>query len=86
MPIVSTFFGIIVRMYYGDHNPPHFHAEYQGQRASFTFDGNLLAGQIRSGTARKLIREWAERHQDELMLNWKNIEEGRQIFKIEPLE
>ena len=73
-------------MYYGDHSPPHFHAEYQGQRATFTFDGNILAGNIRSSTALKLIKEWTERHQSELMINWECIEEGRQISRIEPLE
>jgi len=34
MPIISTFFGIIIRMYFGDHNPPHFHAEFQGEKAT----------------------------------------------------
>jgi hypothetical protein len=38
MPIISTFFGIIIRMYFGDHNPLHFHVEFQGEKATFTFD------------------------------------------------
>lgn len=42
MPTISVFFGIIIRMFYRDHNPPHFHAEYQGQNATFDFDGKLL--------------------------------------------
>jgi hypothetical protein len=67
MPIISTFFGIIIRMYFGDHNPPHFHVEFQGEKATFTFDGQLLAGTISSGTARKLVRDWARRHRLELM-------------------
>ena len=54
MPIISTFFGIIIRMYFGDHNPPHFHVEFQGEKATFNFDGQLLVGNISSGTARKL--------------------------------
>jgi len=86
MPIVSTFFGIIIRMYYGDHPPPHFHVEFQGEKASFTFDGELLAGTLSSKTARKLIRDWAKRHKLELMINWKNIERGRALNPIEPLE
>jgi len=45
MPIISTFFGIVIRMYYQDHEPAHFHAEYQGRQAKFTFDGELLAGE-----------------------------------------
>ena len=51
MPIVSTFFGIVIRMFYREHGVPHFHAEYQGQQATFTFDGELLAGSITSRTA-----------------------------------
>ncbi len=41
MPTLSIFFGIVIRMFYNDHPPPHFHAEYQGQKATFTFDGNV---------------------------------------------
>src|ERR1044071_126177 len=86
MPIISTFFGIIIRMYFGDHNPPHFHVEFQGEKATFTFDGRLRSGNISSGTARKLVRDWARRHRLELMINWKNIEEGRPLNRIKPLE
>ncbi len=73
-------------MYYGDHNPPHFHVEFQGEKASFAFSGELLAGAISSKTAQKLIREWARKHKLELMINWKNIERGRALNRIEPLE
>ena len=59
MPTISIFFGIIIRMYYRDHNPPHFHAEYQGQNATFDFDGKLLEGEIDSRTAKSLIRKLA---------------------------
>ena len=86
MPVISTFFGIVIRMYFGDHPPPHFHAEYQGQKATFSFDGELLAGSITSRTARKLIQEWALSHKFELMVNWRNIEEGRALNRIEPLD
>ena len=86
MPIVSTFFGIIIRMYYGDHPPPHFHAEYQGQRAIFDFNGTLLAGSIKSATARRLIKMWCKRHNEELIVNWARIEEGQVINRIDSLE
>jgi len=62
VPIISSFFGIIIRMFFDDHEPPHFHAEYQGQVASVGFDGRILVGEISSSRARKLIREWAELH------------------------
>ena len=85
MPYVSMFFGIIVRMYHNDHNPPHFHAEYQGQRGLFNFDGIMIKGSIASNTAKKLIQEWALLHQDELRQNWLNATESEQIDRIEPL-
>ncbi len=51
MLVVSVFFGIVIRMFYREHGVAHFHAEYQGQQATFTFDGDLLAGTLRSRTA-----------------------------------
>ena len=56
MPEISRFFGIIIRMFYDDHNPPHFHAEYQGNSAVFDFQGNILKGDLSSRTATKLVR------------------------------
>jgi len=86
MPIVSAFFGIVIRMYYKEHEPPHFHAEYQGQSAKFSLDGEILAGNIRSTTARRLIREWASLHRVEIQANWHKMKAGRPLGKIEPLE
>jgi len=57
VPVISVFFGIVIRMFYREHGLPHFHAEYQGQRATFTFDGNPLAGTVQSPTAVRLIKE-----------------------------
>ena len=86
MPIISMFFGIVIRMFYRDHEPAHFHAEYQGQQGKFTFDGELLVGNIRSRTALRLIREWSRLHQAELEANWARIHEGNPLDRIEPLE
>ena len=86
MPVICAFFGIVIRMYFGDHPPPHFHAEHQGQQATFNFRGELLKGNLSSRTARGLIREWAVTHRFELMVNWRNIEQGRPLNRIEPLD
>lgn len=48
MPVISMFFGIIIRMFYDDQNPPHFHVEYQGRKALFDFQGNIIKGGIQS--------------------------------------
>lgn len=86
MPIISTFFGIVVRMYYHDHEPAHFHAEYRGQSATFDLAGRYLRGQLESGTARRLISDWATLHRRELEQNWVNMKEGRPLERVPPLE
>ena len=72
-------------MYYNEHNPPHFFAEYQGQDALFDFNGNILKGSLNSRTATKLVREWIDLHVDELERDWQLAQEGKDITKIEPL-
>jgi hypothetical protein len=57
VPVISTFFGIVIRMFYREQGVPHFHAEHQGQQATFTFNGEVLAGSITSRTALRLIKE-----------------------------
>lgn len=86
MPIISVFFGIVVRMFYREHEPAHFHVEYQGQRATFDFDGEVLAGEIRSGTAKRLIRDWALQHRADLEVNWQRMKDGQPMERIPPLE
>lgn len=86
MPIISTFFGIIIRMFFDDHAPPHFHAEFQGEAATFDFEGKTVHGSIRSATARRLIRRWAQLHRAELERNWRRAKRLEPIAQIAPLE
>jgi hypothetical protein len=86
MPTISAFFGILIHMYYKEHGIPHFHAEYQGQQATFTFDGAALAGDLRSRTAIRLVREWAAAHTEELESNWERANQGEALERIAPLE
>lgn len=70
MPIISVFFGIIIRMYHGDHAPPHFHASYQGFEALIRVeDGAVMAGSL-PNKALKIVQGWGERHREELLDNW----------------
>ncbi len=85
MPYVSMFFGIIIRMFHNEHNPPHFHAEYQGQKGVFNLEGDMIKGRIQSKTAKKLIKEWALLNQQALRGNWEHAEQGQQIDRIAPL-
>lgn len=86
MPIIAVFFGIVVRMFYKEHEPAHFHAEHQGQYAKFDFAGKLVAGQIESNTALRLIRRWAVSHRPALQKNWMAMKQGKPLEKIPPLE
>lgn len=86
MPVISIFFGIVIRMFYREHGVAHFHAEHQGQQATFTFDGNLLAGALRSRTALRLIKEWAVSHREELEANWQRVKTREPLERISPLE
>lgn len=72
-------------MYHREHGIPHFHAEHQGQQATFTFDGEVLAGSISSRTALRLIKEWALAHSKELAANWNKARSGEPLERIAPL-
>lgn len=86
MPEISRFFGIIIRMHYYDHNPPHLHAEHEGNKALFDFQGNILRGNLRSRTALRLLREWIDLHNAELDENWELARVGRNLNRIDPLD
>ena len=86
MQQVSRFFGIIISMFYDEHNPPHFHANYGEFNAEISINElSILAGKLPS-RALGLVIEWASLHQPELFENWNRIENGQLIKKISPLE
>lgn len=86
MPIISEFYGISIMMFFQEHNPPHFHAKYQGKVAVFNIrTGKMLGGKF-SIRAQRLIREWIKLHQDELLENWQLAQHDRKLRKIKPLE
>lgn len=84
MPTVSMFFGVIIRMCWNDHMPPHFHAYYQGDSAVFDLDGNLLEGSLPKKQV-SLVVAWCAIHRDELEANWDLARKNEDIFKIDPL-
>lgn len=84
MPRIAIFFGIVIYMYYDDHNPPHFHASYEGEEAIFDFDGNLLKGYM-PAKGQSLIKEWCGIHKNELIENWERAREYKPLNWIEPL-
>jgi len=86
MPAISIFFGIVIKMFYNEHEPVHFHAEYQGQRGTFDLSGRMVAGSIQSRTARRLIKQWARQHEAEILANWRRIQAGQPLELIAPLQ
>ncbi len=86
MPSISIFYGIIIRMFYDDHAPPHFHAEYAEYKASISIDTlEVLEGELpRRSLA--LVLEWAALHRTELRKDWELCRARKQPRKITPLE
>jgi Domain of unknown function (DUF4160) len=70
MPTVAYFLGIAIRMFFNDHDPPHFHARYQGFSARIRIDdGTLIDGRL-PPTVLRLVKEWTMLRRDALMHNW----------------
>jgi hypothetical protein len=86
MPTISRFYGIVIRMYFKDHAPPHFHAEYG--------EHELIVGiaplSVLEGSApprvRSMVMEWAGQHQSELMRDWEQCRRESTPTPIDPLE
>jgi len=85
MPIISRFYGIVIAMYFNDHNPPHFHAKYSGYEGLFNFDGTLIEGEL-PNRASKFVKEWISYHKPELEDNWEKAKSGQPLDYIAPLE
>ena len=85
MPEICRFYGILIKMYFNEHNPPHFHAEYQEYKAVITIKEGIVEGKMPK-RALKLIFEWLDIHQEELLQNWDTISETGKFKRIEPLD
>ncbi|MGD0517884.1 MAG: DUF4160 domain-containing protein [Thermoguttaceae bacterium] len=86
MPEISRFFGIVIKMFFDDHNPPHFHAEYGRDfalidiRTLSVFSGRLPPRVM------GIVIEWAALHQKELLDDWNKARDQKELQKIVPLE
>jgi hypothetical protein len=85
MPEISRFLGIVIRMYFRDHRPPHFHAEYGEHEITVDIDSGIVQGRFprRALTA---VLDWYNLHQDELARNWELVQTRQPLNPIEPLE
>lgn len=81
MPEICRFLGIVISMYFDEHNPPHFHVRYNEHKPAMSIQTlNVLDGTL-PARVRGLVEEWAELHQKELLAMW----ESHDFHKIEPL-
>ncbi len=86
MPEISRFYGIIIKMYFNDHNPPHFHAEYQDEEAIIDIHTlQILKGSLPK-RAKMMVMEWALEHREELLANWNKARILESLDKIQALE
>jgi hypothetical protein len=85
MPTISTFYGILIRMFFNDHTPPHFHARYREFEATIDIGTlQILQGELPS-RALQLVQERAIIHREELRHDWQLCRKNAQPSKIEPL-
>lgn len=84
MPTISRFYGIVIRMYFADHAPAHFHAAYGDDRAVLEIaTGRVLRRAV--PRALRMVREWSAMHRDDLVDNWHRAQEPAALVPIEPL-
>ena len=82
MPIIAVFNGIIIQIFFEDHNPPHVHALYSGAKALIRIsDGEIIRGTLPRKQAR-LVKAWVELRRSELMENWHHAQTDGRCFRI----
>ena len=86
MPTISTFYGILIRMFFNDHAPPHFHARYGEFEATIDIDTQgVIQGEL-PRRALSLVQEWAMIHREELLEDWRLCRDNERPNKVEPLQ
>ena len=85
MPEICRFYGIVIKMYFADHAPPHFHAEYAEFQANFDINTLALISGRLPPRAMGLVAEWASIHQTELKALWKVARESQPLHRLDPL-
>ena len=85
MPELSRFYGIVIKMYYNDHNPPHFHAKYGRDQVVVDVSTLAVIGGRLPPRATGLVIEWAAQHQAELQEAWEQGRNMAPLDRIEPL-
>ena len=85
MPEISRFLGIIIKMFYNEHAPPYFHAEYNDYKAEILIETLEIKEGKLPRRVYSLVLEWATDHRDELIADWNLAREKKFLNKIDPL-
>ena len=85
MPQISYFLGVIIRMFYRDHNPPHFHAVYADFEGISDIEKNEIIGGELPPRVLGIVTEWSAIHKAELMDNWERARQQESLKEIAPL-
>jgi hypothetical protein len=86
VPEISRFFGVVIKMFWADHNPPHFHAEYGESDALIDIRTlSVFAGRL-PARVMGLVIEWASLHQQELLDDWRRAHSEEPLQRIDPLQ
>ena len=85
MPQISYFLGVIIRMFYRDHNPPHFHAVYGDFEGIIDIEKNEIIGGYLPPRVLGIVTEWTAMHQAELMINWERARSQEPLLSIAAL-
>jgi hypothetical protein len=85
MPEISRFLGIVISMYFDEHNPPHFHAKYGSHKISVEIETGIVKGTFPKRALRAVL-DWYDLHKDELIKDWELAINDKPLNKIEPLE
>lgn len=86
MPEISRFFGIVIAMFFDDHNPPHFHAKYGSYSAAIRIEDFAVLEGYLPPKALGLVMEWTDIHKEELLKDWELAKDQKPLFPIEPLK
>ena len=86
MPEISRFFGIEIKMFFSDHQPPHFHAIYAEHEALIEIETLAIYRGALPRRALALVLEWAAMHREELRRDWDLARAGQQLRAVDPLE
>ncbi|HBL12912.1 MAG TPA: transcriptional regulator [Cyanobacteria bacterium UBA11162] len=86
MPVISQFYGILIRMFYNDHVPPHFHAVYGEYELIVGISPITILEGKAPNRVKSMVLEWTALHQEELSANWNCCRQGESPSPIDPLE